>query len=519
MQKRSIKNKAKTESTTSGLPKQEALSSERDLLKELNVAKKEIAQQVVELKEREDEFEVAEKELAIQTKEKEEMADELSTANKELKHQEDEKQNRIDELSSTQTELDGYKKDKKIRIKELGVAKKELAFQNSEKADRASELVVANKELIHQEIEKHKKEAEFIVIKKAIISKSVEIENLTFQTQMSGLNNRKYFLDALKSYDFLGNLPISIIMGDINGLAIIKDSLGSTMVDVILTSVVKILSRVVRKSDISICFSNGEFALILPKTSSEKSKEIIRKLKAFATKEKAGNFDVSISCGTHTKTKMEMNLEETVTEALAELNDDKKTEGTIVENDTIGLIMEMLFEKNSREMYHSSRVGEICESLAKKLNFDHGVVDRIRTTGMFHDIGKIGIDEKILNKPGKLDEHEWNEIKKHPEIGYRILSASNEFIMHANDVLQHHERIDGKGYPKGIKGDEISLVAKIIAIADTYDALTSERTYRETLSEDDAIEEIKRCSGTQFDSEVVKVFESMMREKRNLSIG
>jgi hypothetical protein len=122
------------------------------------------------------------------------------------------------------------------------------------------------------------------------------------------------------------------------------------------------------------------------------------------------------------------------------------------------------------------------------------------------DIGKIGISETILNKPGRLDDFEWEQIKKHPEIGYRILVSSKEFSDIADFILMHHEKWDGTGYPKGLKENEILLPSRIISIADAYDAMTSERSYRNTIDKHSAIQEILRCSGTQFDPEIVKIF-------------
>jgi HD-GYP domain-containing protein (c-di-GMP phosphodiesterase class II) len=123
-----------------------------------------------------------------------------------------------------------------------------------------------------------------------------------------------------------------------------------------------------------------------------------------------------------------------------------------------------------------------------------------------HDIGKIGIDENILNKPQKLSSDEWKEIEKHSEIGSRILSSVNEFSEIAEHVLEHHEKWNGKGYPRGLKGEEISLQARIIAVADAFDAMTRDRAYGKALSEEEAINEIRRCSGTQFDLEIAGVF-------------
>ena len=131
---------------------------------------------------------------------------------------------------------------------------------------------------------------------------------------------------------------------------------------------------------------------------------------------------------------------------------------------------------------------------------------RAKTVGLLHDIGKIGIEESILNKPGRLTEEEMTQMKKHPEIGYRILSSVNDMAEMANYVLAHHERIDGKGYPKGLKGMEIPLQARIIAIADAYDAMTSHRSYRTAMSEKQAINELLRSAGTQLDSYLVDVF-------------
>ncbi|MEA4805717.1 HD-GYP domain-containing protein, partial [Acetobacterium wieringae] len=136
---------------------------------------------------------------------------------------------------------------------------------------------------------------------------------------------------------------------------------------------------------------------------------------------------------------------------------------------------------------------------------DQDEINQIRTAGLIHDIGKMGIDEKILNKTGALSDEEWQEIKRHPEIGYRILSSANEFSEMANCILEHHERWDGHGYPKGLKGEEISLQGRIVAVADSFDAMTSDRAYRKALAYDEAITEIKRCAGTHFDPLVAKM--------------
>jgi HD-GYP domain-containing protein (c-di-GMP phosphodiesterase class II) len=133
-------------------------------------------------------------------------------------------------------------------------------------------------------------------------------------------------------------------------------------------------------------------------------------------------------------------------------------------------------------------------------------IDELRTLGLMHDIGKITLEDRLLDKPGKLSDSEYLEIQRHVETGYRILSSLNEFSSIAGHVLAHHERWDGTGYPNGLKGEEIPLEARIIAVADAYDAMTSDRPYRKALSEEAAVEEIKRNTGTQFDPAIVKAF-------------
>jgi len=175
-------------------------------------------------------------------------------------------------------------------------------------------------------------------------------------------------------------------------------------------------------------------------------------------------------------------------------------------SNTIDIIINTLFEKSSRESLHSKRVSQICQAIAASMNFEKDDISQITMAGLVHDIGKIGVDEKILNKPWKLNDSEWEEMKKHPETGWRILSATSEFSELAQFVLEHHEKWDGNGYPSGLKNEEISVEARIIAVADAYDAMTRDRSYRKGFSKAEAAVEILRCSGTQFDPQIADVF-------------
>ena len=173
---------------------------------------------------------------------------------------------------------------------------------------------------------------------------------------------------------------------------------------------------------------------------------------------------------------------------------------------TIKSIAQALDAKDKYTHGHSMRVTLYSLALAKTLNLPDGLLEEIETTGLLHDIGKIAIPEKILLKPGKLTSEEYEIIKTHPELGEKLVEGIEKLRLISSWLKSHHEKYDGTGYPDGLKGEEIPISSRIIAIADTYDAMTSSRSYRPALSHQNAIDEIKRCSGTQFDPKLTDLF-------------
>ena len=181
---------------------------------------------------------------------------------------------------------------------------------------------------------------------------------------------------------------------------------------------------------------------------------------------------------------------------------------------TIKLIAAALDAKDPYTHGHSMRVTMYSMILAKKLNLDDTMLEEIETAGLLHDIGKIGIPQRILCKPGKLTDEEYEVMKSHPEQGEKMLKDIKKLTLISNWLRTHHEKWDGTGYPNGLKGEEIPLSGRIIALADTYDAMTSDRPYRKALSHEIAIEEIKRCAGTQFDPVLAQLFAENQEEIR-----
>jgi len=170
---------------------------------------------------------------------------------------------------------------------------------------------------------------------------------------------------------------------------------------------------------------------------------------------------------------------------------------------------------------HTSRVNKICEEIAKQLSrknkvkFNEKFIEQLDSASLLHDIGKIGIPESILNKDGPLDENEKKFMQQHPIVGATILQPIKELEPAILGVKYHHERYDGSGYPEGLRGDQIPLIASIISVADAFDAITTNRPYRKGLCEEKAIEEIEKASGTQFDPEIAQAFIELSRERIN----
>lgn len=342
-----------------------------------------------------------------------------------------------------------------------------------------------------------------------IISLQYNMEKLEWVSNtdpLTGLYNRRFYEDELKRLDTERNLPMTIVMADVNGLKLINDSFGHVMGDELLKKVAEVIKKGCRTNDIIARLGGDEFVIILSKTNAFETEKIIKRIKDLSLKEKVGSIDISISFGYETKNNEEENNQEIFKKAEDHMYKKKLFESPSMRGKTMSAIINTLHEKNKREEAHSHRVSALCKSMGEVLGMPEHDIEELKTVGLLHDIGKIAINENILNKTGNLTDDEWKEIKRHPEIGYRILSTVNDMSDMANYVLYHHERWDGKGYPKGLKGEEIPFVSRIITIADAYDAMTSERSYRGALSDEIVIAELQRNAGIQFDPELSSVF-------------
>ena len=184
----------------------------------------------------------------------------------------------------------------------------------------------------------------------------------------------------------------------------------------------------------------------------------------------------------------------------------KLTDVPSIRSNAIDTIMHTLYEKDNYSEKHVRNVAELSKRLGQCLQLPISEIKEIHTAGLLHDIGKIIIPSEILNKQGLLNDEEYNIMKSHPEIGFRILNSTAELRKISKAVLHHHERYDGSGYPQQLIGKEIPQKSRIISVVDAYDAMITYRAYQRTRSKDEALEELFECSGSQFDPDIVKVF-------------
>jgi len=340
-----------------------------------------------------------------------------------------------------------------------------------------------------------------------------EIIYLSYHDQLTGLYNRRFYEEEIVRLNSKKNIPMTLIMADVNGLKLTNDAFGHKAGDRLLEKVANILKRICGVDGIISRIGGDEFVVLLQRTNEIEAEKIINDLKVTIENEKADDVILSISMGFAVKENVLQDIDEIFKKAEDNMYKYKLSESTIMRSKTVDLIMNTLYERSDIELEHSKKVSKICEDIATKMNFEKDDINNIRIAGLMHDIGKIGIDESILNKVDKLDSNELHDVMRHSEIGYQILRSVKEFSIIADYVLEHHESWNGEGYPKGLKGEEISIEARIIAVADAYVSIISNDVHSKALSKEDAVNEIRRFSGIQFDPNIVKVFIEMVLSK------
>jgi len=343
---------------------------------------------------------------------------------------------------------------------------------------------------------------------------SKRISFLSFHDHLTGLYNRRYIEDSVKRLDTKRNYPFTIMTLDVNGLKLTNDAFGHHTGDQVLVSVSEAIKKVCREDDIIGRTGGDEFIILLPKTDRSDAEKIKKRIEKTATEADLDSVLVSVAIGYSIKNHPDKDIQEVMKEADSMMYRNKLKDGKSFRRKTIELILDNINKKYGLEMYHTRKVSDYSRQLALAMGYGGRIADDVQKAGELHDIGKIILPAELLNKPEPLNQSEFELIKQHPEASYQILKSTDEYAYLAEIVLHHHERWDGTGYPEGLKGEEIPLLSRIIAVSDTYEALTGERPYKEPLERASAIQILNQSAGTQLDPKMVKVFvEEVLSQK------
>lgn len=340
------------------------------------------------------------------------------------------------------------------------------------------------------------------------------IEYLSYHDQLTGLYNRRFFEAELQRLDTGRNLPFSLAMADVNGLKLTNDAFGHAAGDQLLISVGEIFARECRADEIIARIGGDEFVILFPKTSEQDAKAIIRRIQKAIESVETDKIVLSVSMGLGTKTSADQPIHEVLIRAEENMYRKKLVESQSMRNETIRVILKTLGEKSAREKEHSINVSRITRKIGQALELDRETMGELEAASLMHDIGKIAVSEAILNKAGPLTVPEREEMRKHPEVGYQVLKSADAYTALAEIVLSHHERWDGSGYPRGLKGADVPYLARIIAVADALETMTTGHRGRSAMDAQSAAAELERCAGTQFDPEIVAVAVRLLQQQK-----
>lgn len=334
-----------------------------------------------------------------------------------------------------------------------------------------------------------------------------EIKYMLYHDDLTDLYNRKYLNDNLLTNPAeLSVVKTGFIALDINNLKLINDNFSSDFGDQIIIGVSQIIQSLTSNKDFLFRVGGDEFLIILPDKNLIETEKMMEKIKIEFEKMFGDNLQLSIGSGAAVKKKNEEDMVKVIEKATQNMYINKLTEEHSIKSHIIKSMLKTLQVKSFETEDHASRMESLAIKLGKKVGLNRKKLDELAMLAKLHDIGKVAIPESILKKTGRLNEEEFNLIKTHPEIGYRIVESIPHLIKVAEGILSHHERWDGNGYPQGLKEDNIPLIARIITIIDSFDVMTNERAYKKAYSVEYSVEELKRCSGTQFDPSLVDIF-------------
>lgn len=351
-------------------------------------------------------------------------------------------------------------------------------------------------------------------LKKAVEEKTRALEESTkelmfktYHDELTGLYNRVYMTELLRKFEGENYLPLSIIVADLNGLKITNDTFGHETGDQMLIKVSEIIKRNIKVNHYACRIGGDEMVVFMPLTDEKECKSIVKNIKndTLASKEDPIKPLVALGCET-TYDYFNDNFSRFFKSAEDKMYANKVADSEKNYAMIIKSIKKSLYENKYESQDHYERLFTMCKKFGKAVNLDENDIENLILLADLHDIGKVGLEKELLLREGPLNMEEWQKVKRHPEIGFKIVSSSTKLSHIGKGILAHHEHWDGSGYPQGLKYEEIPFIARLFSIIEAYEVMTHERPYKATYSKERAIKELQDNSGTQFDPNLVEVF-------------
>lgn len=341
---------------------------------------------------------------------------------------------------------------------------------------------------------------------------NTSLDNLRQYDQLTGTFNRDSFNKEVERLT-ISKEKVSIIITDINGLKIINEIYSSLEGDETLKRFSNLVKELLPNNSFFSRIGGDEFCAIVYNYNFEDVRKLSDRMLERAELEKVKDFDLSISIGLCTVGENGNTILDAIQLAEDRMLQNKLLKSESASNSIIASIKSTLFERSDETEQHAERMAECCARLGKELDLPMATINELKLLALLHDIGKIGVDDVVLKKEGPLTDAEYSRMKLHSEIGYKMASSIPHLASISYYILTHHERWDGSGYPKGLKGVEIPMQSRIVAVADAYDAMTNDRVYRKAMSKEQAFEALEVNAGTQFDPIIVDTFLKLNKKR------
>ncbi len=342
-----------------------------------------------------------------------------------------------------------------------------------------------------------------------LLMKNLEVE----RDMLTQLYSKQSFHTRMKRIIEKNIYPITVVVCNTNGIGLVNDVLGWTKGNEMLRRAADLLRDNLPGSAVLARLEDGDMAAGLAEVEQEYAHRLFENIRE---QYRAGNdtgINTDLEYGIAIIRDDSKSVEDALKEAAESMHTKKLMNVTSQKSSLLDSLTQTLTESDYETEEHVERTREMAVRLGKAIHLSDTELGRLALLAVLHDIGKIAIPHTILLKPGKLTEEEWEVMKTHTEKGYRIASASKELQPMAEYILHHHERWDGKGYPSGLKGEEIPLLSRIITVVDSHDVMVHDRPYHKAMSHEMAVEELLRCSGTQFDPQLVQVFLKVINDE------